>query len=370
MFDFALVTLAAAGIVFFLGSRGNAIRTQIAPLRAGGEIDLAALRLGIGFDALFLRVVAALFLLAFAGRVYLSRFARVLDHGFMTGVDYVDQNFRIPLQWLFIGVCVVSAVFAFRGRWKILWLLPAVRLIETVVPLGVHALYVRPNEINIQRPYIVNHIEATRSAFGLSGKLKEREYAAKLDTRIEPARHQAQLDNVRLWDWQAFHDTVTQIQALRPYYVFNDSDVDRYMIDGKLRQVMLTPRVLDIEQLPDARTRWINPHLSHPRLRGRDGRSELSPPMDFAPAWSRRAAGTQTASLRLTRPGDFTTRECTSRSSCAPAKRSSAIPRANDSVHAHEGTGGFPSIPSLRSRRQATPTSTSRSQRLYHDSLP
>jgi len=36
---------------------------------------------------------------------------------------------------------------------------------------------------------------------------------------VDPARHKLLLDNVRLWDWHAFHDTVTQIQALRPYYV-------------------------------------------------------------------------------------------------------------------------------------------------------
>jgi uncharacterized membrane protein (UPF0182 family) len=70
------------------------------------------------------------------------------------------------------------------------------------------------------------------------------------------------LDNVRLWDWRAFHDTVTQIQALRPYYSFKDTDVDRYIIDGQLRQLLLTPRELDVTQLPEAaRSRWINPHF-------------------------------------------------------------------------------------------------------------
>jgi len=59
-------------------------------------------------------------------------------------------------------------------------------------------------------------------------------------------------------DWRAFHDTTTQIQALRPYYVFSDTDVDRYLIDGQLRQVLLTPRELDIRQLAEAQARWIN----------------------------------------------------------------------------------------------------------------
>jgi uncharacterized membrane protein (UPF0182 family) len=71
--------------------------------------------------------------------------------------------------------------------------------------------------------------------------------------------HKPTLDNVRLWDWHAFHDTVTQIQALRPYYVFHDSDVDRYTIDGQYRQVLLAPRELDLSQLPAARANWINP---------------------------------------------------------------------------------------------------------------
>ena len=44
------------------------------------------------------------------------------------------------------------------------------------------------------------------------------------------AAHKPLFDNVRLWDWRAFHDTVTQIQALRPYYVFNDTDVDLSLI--------------------------------------------------------------------------------------------------------------------------------------------
>ena len=66
---------------------------------------------------------------------------------------------------------------------------------------------------------------------------------------------------MRLWDWRPFHDTVTQQQALRTYYVFNEPDVDRYTIDGQYRQVLLAPRELDIRQLPDARASWINPHF-------------------------------------------------------------------------------------------------------------
>ena len=41
--------------------------------------------------------------------------------------------------------------------------------------------------------------------------------------------------------------------------MFHDSDVDRYTIDGQYREVLLSPRELDIANLPDARANWINP---------------------------------------------------------------------------------------------------------------
>ena len=79
---------------------------------------------------------------------------------------------------------------------------------------------------------------------------------------IDTSKHKPLLDNVRLWDWKPFHDTVTQMQALRPYYAFHEPpDVDRYTIDGKYRQVLLSARELDINQLPGTQSSWINPHF-------------------------------------------------------------------------------------------------------------
>jgi uncharacterized membrane protein (UPF0182 family) len=66
---------------------------------------------------------------------------------------------------------------------------------------------------------------------------------------------------VRLWDWRPFHDTVSQTQALRPYYVFPDTDVDRYTIGGNYRQVLLAPRELDIRQVSEAHTSWLTSHF-------------------------------------------------------------------------------------------------------------
>ena len=69
--------------------------------------------------------------------------------------------------------------------------------------------------------------------------MREGTLEASPEIPIDYAQHKPLLDNVRLWDWRAFHDTITQLQALRTYYVFADTDVDRYTIDGQYRQVLL-----------------------------------------------------------------------------------------------------------------------------------
>jgi len=266
--QFLLVVAVAAAIIYWLTARGWQLRGGIAEFgerfkQSETGLDLRLLGLRGALESRFLRGVTAVFLLALAFRFYLGRYEMMWnDHGFMVGMDYVDEVFRLPLQWIVIGACVISVAFAAVGRWRWLLLVPAALVIRGAVPALVGGVYVRPNEISIERPYIQRHIQATRSAFGLDRRVKETEYHARMESQFDPAKNQAILSNVRLWDWRAFHDTVTQIQSLRPYYTFEDTDVDRYIIDGQLRQLLLTPRELDIRQLPEAaRSRWPNTHF-------------------------------------------------------------------------------------------------------------
>src|SRR5205085_4768292 len=141
---------------------------------------------------------------------------------------YVDQKIGLPLQWLLIFGSLAAAVFVWLRRWMLAAAMALTLVISYLVPVAVSTLYVRPTEISLQRPYIQEHIHATRSAFGLEQSVKEIEFAAQPDAPIDETAHKPLLDNVRLWEWKPFHDTITQRQALRTYYTFHDSDVDRY----------------------------------------------------------------------------------------------------------------------------------------------
>ena len=211
--------------------------------------------------------------------------------------------------------------------------------------LIIAALYVGPNEISLQQPYIQTHIHATRSAYGLEQHVRETEFKTQVDAPINAGQHQATLDNVRLWDTRAFHDTITQIQALRPYYVFHDSDVERYTIDGQYRQVLLAPRELDVQQLPAGARNFINSAFIYTHGYGMvlaevsqitpDGLPQLL--IDNAPPQ------VKTKSLKLARPeiyfGELTHEPVFVNTS----QEEFNYPSGNDNVHSrYEGSGGFP----------------------------
>ena len=79
--------------------------------------------------------------------------------------------------------------------------------------------------------------------------------------RPTPAHNQGTLNNIRLWDWHALQDTLRQVQEIRTYYDFPDIDIDRYSLNGVMREVMLAERELNVEKLPVSSRNWINEKL-------------------------------------------------------------------------------------------------------------
>lgn len=261
-FIFAVVIVSI--LIYWLSARGWQLRFTL-PEIAHGPIDLSLLRLSGGLESKFLRGALAFFLVALSARYYLGRFEMVWNqHRFMVGIDYTDDHFALPLYWLVIAALIVGAALVMARRWIATAIVVGGSLLLLwIVPGIAGALYVKPNEISLERPYIQAHIEATRAAYGLSDRMREIEMHTDPTATIDVSKHQALLaHNIRLWDWKPFHDTVMQMQALRPYYTFHEPpDVDRYTIDGEYRQVLLSSRELDITQLPGTQSSWINPHF-------------------------------------------------------------------------------------------------------------
>ena len=258
-FVFALAILCA--LLFWVTARGWQLW-----LRGGSFRDFdrgfEALRLPGATRTGFARVVGVILLLGLAAWVFLGNYDLVYgSHAFMTGADYVDEKITLPLRWLFIASILVAVPLAWISKYKqAIALIVAAFVVQLALPGIVRVVYVRPNEISIERPYIDRHIQATTTAFGLDRKATERSFTASAEQTVDTVQDATLLDNVRLWDLRAYSATITQIQALRPYYTFPDTDVDRYFPDGHIKQVLLSPREMDVNQLSaEAQQSWINP---------------------------------------------------------------------------------------------------------------
>ncbi len=267
-------------------------------------------------------VPLAVLFFVFAFGQYLNRFHLMTSElGVVTGPGWTDVHVRMPgytimmLVAFVIGVVllvprlrggianVVQRHAAEQSRAPLLvpMILPVALLVIVwgvclaLAPGLAQWLRVEPNEITMERDYIEHNIRFTRYGFGLD-HMEEHEFPAtgKL-TRDAIDRNRELMSEVRLWDWRALADVYEQFQEIRLYYTFPDVDIDRYHIGGKYRQVMVSAREMDIDNLPaDSRT-FINERFKYTHGFGltmssvREFTSEGLPHLlikDIPPKWS------------------------------------------------------------------------------------
>jgi len=129
-----------------------------------------------------------------------------------------------------------------------------------IYPYIIEQYRVKPNELKMETPYIMNNINFTRAAFGLNN-IKTETYSADQNLTYKDIRdNQHTIENIRLWDRRPLIQTYKQLQEIRLYYDFNSVLVDRYMFD-KYTEVALGARELPVTGIPDRAQTWVNEHL-------------------------------------------------------------------------------------------------------------
>jgi len=216
-----------------------------------------------------LSLLAGVFFLLLAVGAWLGRAEHLLEPTpLLFGGSYADVLGRMPAALVLTAVCVVGALLAVvqavtPRNWPIpvaVGLYLAVSIGGEIYSSALQRFIVSPNEQTRETPYIQYNIDATRRAFALD-TVDERELSGDaLLTATDIARNSTTLSNVRLWDHQPLLETFGQIQEIRTYYEFASVDNDRYVVDGAVRQVMLSARELNSNSLPN-RT-WVNERLT------------------------------------------------------------------------------------------------------------
>ncbi len=133
----------------------------------------------------------------------------------------------------------------------------------TALPGVFEWLLVQPNEITYEKPYISNNIKYTRIAYKLNNiKLKEYPMSGTFSKSVV-TQNPGIFKNIRLWDWHALDAVYRQFQEFRLYYEFSDVDVDRYRFDGQYREVMVSAREMNLDNLSAQSQTFVNERFQY-----------------------------------------------------------------------------------------------------------
>ena len=216
-------------------------------------------------------VLLGLLALTKAADYYLRQFELSFSRrGFVEGAGFTDVNAQLPALRLLTLIMAAAFLLFIVNIWRRGWALPVIAiLVWGVVAVAAGAAYpafvqtfrVKPAENAREREFIDRNISATRAALGL-GEVGATPFAAESElTAQDLVANAPTVRNVRLWDPNTIEDTYRNLQEIRQYYQFSDVDIDRYVMEGETRQVVLSVRGLNPADIPG--NSWVNNHLQY-----------------------------------------------------------------------------------------------------------
>ncbi|SJN30260.1 INTEGRAL MEMBRANE PROTEIN (Rhomboid family) [Microbacterium esteraromaticum] len=226
-----------------------------------GSVQIAGRELRISKPArIQLAVLAGIYLAVQAVSLWLDRYLTLVQpEGRITGAAYTGVNATIPgLAILSIIAAVVAVLFfvtAIIGRWRFPLAATALFIVASLVvgmgyPWVVTTFQVKPNENSYQAQYYDRSIASTKEAFGVAD-MDVTPFKAVTDTEPGQLRADAETTaSVRIMDPAIIGPTVRQLEQYRSYYQFSpELDIDRYEIDGKTQDTVVSVRDLDLAKL-------------------------------------------------------------------------------------------------------------------------
>ena len=254
-----VLTIIVIGVIYFIASGVSSFSEMKMKLSNRAKSHITVLL------SAFLLLKAWDYRLAMYELLYSSR-------GVAFGASYTDINANlVGLRILFfiaIAVAIGLIISLFRKNYKLIawglgiWIVTSL-IFGGLYPGFVQRFQVEPNEIEREREYINYNIEMTNNAYGLNDITTRNFQPQNGLTYSDLQENEEIISNIRLWDSRPLLSTYSQLQELRQYYDFQNIDVDRYTIDGKYRQVMLSARELNVDMLSGQAQTWINRKLKY-----------------------------------------------------------------------------------------------------------
>ena len=219
-----------------------------------------------------LAVTAGLWMLTKAITYWLDRYYLLSEENdIFTGASYTSVNAMLPAKIILTIIAVVVAAAFFASivykDFRIPVLATVLMLLSSIVvgnvwPALLEQFSVKPNRQAKEYEYIGRNIEATREAYGLTDtQVEYMDNWGGNTSNTDVAKDEATISNLRLLDPDIISPTFTQNQQLRNFYGFPDQlAMDRYQVDGEMRDYVVAAREMDPNALSENQRDWINRH--------------------------------------------------------------------------------------------------------------
>jgi uncharacterized membrane protein (UPF0182 family) len=189
------------------------------------------------------------------------------------GPGFVEWWYARPLLWgcgaILLALALAAIHWARTGKGMTWTAVLGVAFLACLglrqidlIPKLIDRFLVKPNPVKSEGGFMQYNIHATHSAYALD-RIKTIEITAAEGTDLIDPHTREQLHNIPIWDPEYLDDVYQQLQGIRPYYNFTDVDVGRYEINGKVEQVNLAARELNIAKLPPEARNWENTFLRY-----------------------------------------------------------------------------------------------------------
>ncbi|MFT4109613.1 UPF0182 family protein [Propionicimonas sp.] len=256
-FQLVLLTMAVHVTIVFISSR----------LDYTGRIHADWWRV----RRIFWRLLATLMVVAAASYVL-----RVWQLSYSTtqtafvGASFTDVTVQLPGLIAMVVVClVIAAVLAITSRqrnfrpavWSFVGLIVMALLTSTLAPAAVQRFWTRPNEATLELPYLARNVEMTRLAYQLDQVSPQSHEGADTVPSADTSQVRDELSTAAVWSSSTVAQAFNQLQTIRPYYQLSSISTDRYRIDGRLEQVLVSAREISPSNLPSAGSSFVNRRL-------------------------------------------------------------------------------------------------------------
>lgn len=196
-------------------------------------------------------IAMAILNLVQTSNIVLDKFLKLSnsDETELIGAGFIESTIKLVGEVLYSILLIIVAFMSVRyfkkeqARKVIAWLaiIPVYFIIFFLILAGVDIIYVKPNELDIEKNFIAKNIEFTQKAYNISAEEINLDYSGTLSTE-EVEENSKVINNIPIVSEQMVINTLQDTQTEKGYYNYQNAEISKYEINGNEEIVYLSPR--------------------------------------------------------------------------------------------------------------------------------